>query len=78
MITIFLVAMIQAAPVAEPKEERKVCRRIEQTASRMGSGRVCKTASQWRLEKKEAEAFLTEKQNQNLEIQASTAPAAPQ
>jgi len=77
MFTVLLMAMVQAVPVADAKEDRKICRRIEQTHTRMGAGRVCKTASQWKLEKQEAEAYLGQKQNQNLEIQTPTSLAAP-
>jgi hypothetical protein len=33
---------------AQPKKERKICKTLELTESRMGSPRVCKTAAQWR------------------------------
>lgn len=38
-----------AAATAAPTEERKICKRMEQTGSRMGGGkRVCHTAAEWR------------------------------
>ena len=32
----------------QAKEERKICKREDDTTSRMGSKRICLTASQWR------------------------------
>ena len=41
-----------AAPAvqAEAKKERKVCKRLETSESRLGATRVCKTAAEWREE----------------------------
>lgn len=33
---------------ANENGERRICRRIDDTTSRMGSRRVCKTAREWR------------------------------
>ncbi|MEH3157957.1 MAG: hypothetical protein PGN08_02960 [Sphingomonas taxi] len=34
---------------AQPKAERKICKRLEQTGSRMGGGsKVCHTATEWK------------------------------
>ncbi len=43
-------AVAQEATDAPPKKERKICKRLEQTATRMGSQRICKTAAQWEAE----------------------------
>lgn len=42
-------AQTNATPTPAPaKEERKICRRMEQTGSRMGGGqRICHTAAEW-------------------------------
>jgi hypothetical protein len=32
----------------QPKEEKRICKRIDATESRMASKRVCKTAKQWK------------------------------
>ncbi len=34
---------------SKPKKERQICRQDEDTTSRMGSKRVCKTAAEWRV-----------------------------
>lgn len=59
----------EAAPAAEvkAKPERRICRTIENTGSRMGAQRICKKASDWDKDKEEAERFLAEKQNGNLD-----------
>ena len=36
----------QAAP--EVKEEKKICKSIEDTGSRLGNKKICMTAKQWR------------------------------
>jgi hypothetical protein len=42
----------QAASVTAtaPAEEKKICRRIEASESRLGAKRVCKTAADWKLD----------------------------
>lgn len=45
-----------AAPTPRPAKERKVCRQLDTTGSRMRPPPVCKTAGQW-----EADAELTRK-----------------
>lgn len=35
-----------------------ICRKVEQTSSRIGNPRVCQTRKQWRLEKEQAETTL--------------------
>ena len=40
-------------PAQASDENRVVCRRIEQTGSRMARQRVCKTAAQWRAIERE-------------------------
>ncbi len=46
-------ASAQAAPAtaatAQPKKEKKICKRQESSVSRLGGGpRICKTAAEWR------------------------------
>jgi hypothetical protein len=57
-----LAAMLVAAPVAAPvpvaaksETEKKVCRKVESTSSRMAK-RVCKTESDWVIADKSANA----------------------
>jgi hypothetical protein len=42
----------QAAPEQQGRrpatEERRICRRLETTGSRLGAQRVCRTAAEWR------------------------------
>jgi len=63
---------------ATPRSERRVCRTFDRPASRMGSERICKTASEWERERQDAERFTTDRQNRNLEVPVSNAPPAPQ
>ena len=37
-----------SAVVEAPKEEKKICKREDATESRLGSKRICLTASQWK------------------------------
>ena len=46
------------APAAKPKAEKKVCRTIEITGSRMGIREVCMPASEWEFQKRQAEQVL--------------------
>lgn len=46
------------APVAKPKAEKKICRTIEITGSRMGVREVCMPASEWEYQKRQAEQVL--------------------
>jgi len=49
----------QVAPATPPaKKERMICRTMELTGTRMGSGRVCKRESEWRKDKEDAEHVL--------------------
>lgn len=51
----FLFALALIAPAAQtpdavpekPKKERRICRGAQETGSRMGGGRVCKTKEEW-------------------------------
>ena len=48
MLTLMLaMAPEQAATQAKPVAEKKVCRRYEETGSRVRATRVCHTASEW-------------------------------
>ncbi|NML06856.1 hypothetical protein [Sphingomonas sp. G-3-2-10] len=51
-VVMSLAAIAQDAPVqtqaVNPPEERKICKRTQDTGSRMGSKRICKTAAEWR------------------------------
>jgi len=39
-----------SASEAAPAEEKKICRRIDSSQSRLGAKRVCKTAEDWKLD----------------------------
>ena len=41
-------AAAPGASQAQPKGEKKICRRIDATESRTASKRFCKTASEWK------------------------------
>lgn len=43
-------AATSASPVqpTAPKEEKKICKRDDDTTSRLGAKRICLTASEWR------------------------------
>ena len=57
MLTLALLLAAQAAnhsghapttaPTPPAKAEKKVCKKFEDTASRLGSKRVCRTAAEW-------------------------------
>ena len=87
MFALILATMLQSVGSVEPsaakpqprsKAERNICRAVEVTGSRMGRSRVCKSASEWQIDKQAAEKFLTGKQNMNLEDPARMGPPAPQ
>ena len=46
------------APAAKPKAEKKICRTIEITGSRMGVREICMPASEWDYQKRQAEQVL--------------------
>ena len=50
MMTVTAQVSAQTGTAPTPaKEERKICKRMEQTGSRMGGGqRVCHTAAEWK------------------------------
>jgi hypothetical protein len=54
MLAVLLLSLaVQDAPAstppvsAKPKKERKICRPIETTGTRMGPARECRTAAEW-------------------------------
>ena len=47
------------APAAKPKAEKKICRTIEITGSRMGVREICMPASEWDYQKRQAEDVLS-------------------
>jgi hypothetical protein len=50
---------------ATPKKERKICKDAQVSATRMGSSRICKTASEWRAESDNAVETL-DRQRQEM------------
>ncbi len=50
VLALFAVAPIEEAkaPAPKPTKEPKICRIDEETGSRMGTRKICKTAAQWR------------------------------
>ena len=49
---------VAPAPAAKPKAEKKICRTIEITGSRMGVREICMPASEWEYQKRQAEQVL--------------------
>jgi hypothetical protein len=49
-----------AAPQAQTADDRIVCKRVEQTGTRLRKGKVCKTLSQWRAQEAAARKILTD------------------
>jgi hypothetical protein len=45
-----------AAEAPAATEEKKICRRVDATESRMKSQRVCKTAAEWKKHQKDLDA----------------------
>jgi hypothetical protein len=41
-----------------PPGDRLICRSVERTGTRMNAGRLCRTESQWRKDKEDAERVL--------------------
>ena len=56
-VMLLLAAVVQQTPVGAPvvvvapklKKEPQICRPVRDTASRIGGGRECHTAAQWRV-----------------------------
>lgn len=51
VIALLLAQVAPAGPVvvtAPPKKERKICRELESTGSRLGGVRECHTATEWK------------------------------
>jgi len=38
----------EATPQPAPPQERRICRTVRETSTRMSNRRVCRTASEWR------------------------------
>lgn len=49
----------EPSPATGQRKEPKLCRTYEITGSRIGVRTVCKTKSEWDLEKQQAEQFLS-------------------
>jgi hypothetical protein len=58
-----------AATEASPKAERKICKRIDATESRMLSKRVCKTAKEWRAAENDSNAAAIDRLKKGLSDQ---------
>jgi hypothetical protein len=86
MLALFLAISALAAdvppaqPAAEPapKRERIICRRLEQTGTRMGGREVCRTQSQWDYDKTSAQDVLRDKQLRDIIDPVPLTPASPQ
>jgi hypothetical protein len=51
------------AAAAAPAKERKICKKLEVTESRMGANRICKTAAEWREDQQNGNGLDDLKQN---------------
>ena len=67
MIVALLVSAFMAADIATPEpapapptptRDRLICRSVERTGTRINGGRLCRTESQWRKDKEDAERVL--------------------
>jgi len=67
MIVALLVSAFMAADIATaqpapapptPTRDRLICRPVERTGTRINGGRLCRTESQWRKDKEDAERVL--------------------
>lgn len=47
-------AMAQETTTEKPATDGKICKRLKETGSRVGSTRVCKSAEQWKDEESKA------------------------
>lgn len=65
-------------PSPKKPDERRICRVVEDTGSRMSRRRDCRTAGEWELARREAERFATERQGGNLSVPESGGVSAPQ
>lgn len=74
------VALAQEAPAPAPVEDKKVCKRVADTAVgsnlRRGPTRICKKASEWRAEQEELQRDLDTMRNGNGSQAGSPSPAA--
>ena len=55
-----------AATEAKPKAEKKICKRIEASESRMASKRICKTAREWKAAQYDTDEAGIERAKQGL------------
>ena len=87
MLTFVLASAALAAdtpasqPAAEPpvtrKDERMICRRLEQTGTRMSGREVCRTQSQWDYDTNSARDVLRDKQLRDVIDPVPLTPAKP-
>jgi hypothetical protein len=68
----------QPATDPTPKRERLICRRMEQTGTRMSGREVCRTQSQWDYDKTSAEDVLRDKQLRDVIDPVPLTPPVPQ
>jgi hypothetical protein len=86
MLALFLAISALAAdvppaqPAAEPapKRERMICRRLEQTGTRMSGREVCRTQSQWDYDERSARDVLRDKQLRDIIDPVPSTPLSPQ
>jgi hypothetical protein len=72
----------QTIEVTAPSREKLVCRSSSRPASRMGTNRVCKTAEEWELARRETEKFMRNHQGSDINKSIGSAtlgerPSAP-
>jgi hypothetical protein len=67
--------------VTGPARNKLVCRSSSRPASRMGTNRVCKTAEEWELARRDAEKFARDMQGSDIDKPVGVAslgrPEAP-
>lgn len=74
VLTLALAMQSAAVPAQPTASEKKVCRTSEDTGTRMGRRRICKTESDWERDKREAEDFARSRQL-DIERPAGANPA---
>lgn len=66
-----------AEPPIAPKRERMICRRLEQTGTRMSGREICRTQSQWEYDKSSAQDVLRDKQLRDVIDPVPARPPTP-
>lgn len=53
-----------SAPAAAPAAERQICRRVEETGSRLKAKRICMTQAQWDEQRRQDRQLIERSQSQ--------------